>query len=199
MSRQYVSVSIQLPLGGHSFSEEQLLTLIKGVNPREVEVVLPTLRLALVPLNLCSANPADHLRNVGRPMLSSETLVADCTEQGITAFMAVDAECHALLCRHLGDCVRYRTPLFLAPAVERGVVLLLVDGLLYVRIYDQSQLLFADVYEANNDADILYILSMIDHTYNIYSMDLSIDSRIEGNTRRLLRLCKPLFKSCKCV
>lgn len=199
MSRQYVSVSIQLPLGGHSFSEEQLLTLIKGVNPREVEVVLPTLRLALIPFNQCSANPADHLRNVGRPMLSSETLVADCTEQGITAFMAVDAECHALLCRHLGDCVRYRTPLFLAPAVERGVVLLLVDGLLYVRLYDQSQLLFADVYEANNDADILYILSMIDHTYNIYSMDLSIDSRIEGNPRRLLRLCKPLFKSCKCV
>ena len=70
-----------------------------------------------------------------------------------------------------------------------GTYITLYDDTLYVRVYG-DRLLFAEVMEVKEDADILYYLESIHRVYKIYNMN----ARATGDVERLRKVCKRYTK-----
>lgn len=184
------NVSIRLLSGGHSFSLEELNARIAAAQGA-VEVVVLTPKTTLVPEEFFAAeHAAIYLNEVGLAPAMGECVVCSKPIGGVVAVMAIDVACFDAL----QDAeVVYTTPMLAECVVEEGSVLQLEGGLLYVRIYNGG-MRFAEVMECANDADILYYLTKIDEVYNIYNMS----ARAYGDTVRLQRVTKPLFKELIC-
>ena len=184
------NVSIRLLSGGHSFSLAELKAAVEA-SKGGVEVVVLTSKTTLVPAEFFdSSYAAVYLNEVGLAPAVGECVVWSKPVGGIVAVMAINKQCYDAL--HGVD-VEYTTPLLAECSVEKGSVLHLEGGLLYVRIYDGG-MRFAEVVECTNDADVLYYLSKTDEVYNIYNTL----ARAYGDTARLQRLCKRLFKELIC-
>lgn len=183
-------VSIRLKSGGHSFSASELSTIAGG---ESVEVVVLTAKTALVPAEVFSAeHAASYLVDMGLSPAANECIVCSENRNGIVAVMAINRECFDALQRaNVG--VSYTSPLVDNDSMEQGSVLMLEDGLLYVRVYNEG-LRFAEVMECGSDADVLYYLSVVNEAYNIYNMH----ARAKGDVARLKRVCKGLFKELLC-
>ena len=184
------NVSIRLLSGGHSFSLEELGARVAATEGA-VEVVVLTPKTTLVPEEFFAAEHAAlYLNEVGLAVTDGECAVCSKPVGGVVAVMAIDVACFDVL--QDADVV-YTTPLLAECAVEEGSALHLEGGLLYLRIYNGG-MRFAEVVECANDADILYYLTKIDEVYNIYNMS----ARAYGDTVRLQRVAKPLFKELIC-
>lgn len=190
------SVSIQLSLGGHSFSDAMARCRTTMAAADSAVVYLATLKTTLVPAEMFDAEHADsHLANVGYALAVDECVVVDSSSQkGVVALMAVAQSVIAELSAACGGRVEYRTPLLRDEAVADGVVMHLSGDVLYVRLYVGGRLLFAETVAAQSDADVLYYLATIDEVYGIFNMY----ARACGDTKRLVPLAKRLFRSVSC-
>lgn len=186
-------VSIQLPLGGHSFSVESLTGDLRR-SDRPVEIVLPAAQTLLIPDEEFSASMCDaYLAAVGMACRPEQCCVSTPPTDGIVAVMAVEKRTDDTLRDAFGDRMYYATPLLATCRLQHGVVLQRVETLLYARVFDDG-LQFAEVLPMQNEADLRYHLSKLDSAYHIYNMEL----HILGNPAGLIDVCKPLFKLLTC-
>ena len=187
-------VSIQLPLGGHSFSSSD----IRGIAPNKstnVYAVVDTAKCVVLPReHIDFEHVEDALRSCGITLRSDEVAVCS-TDAPMMAVMAVNAKCLATLALEYGSRLRFTSPILNCPMPDHGSVIYLssTSNVLYVRVADGG-LKFIETMEVESDADILYMLENINKVYNIYNMY----ARAEGDTRRLLSLCKRLFSKMVC-
>ena len=185
------NVSIRLKSGGHSFSGAELDAL-RGVG-KPVEIVLLTAKTTLVPAEFFDmTHAADYLADVGLAASMDEAVVASKPVDGVVAVMAIAERCLAEV-QSVATEVVFTSPLLYGQSVEQGSILNLEDDLLYVRVYGDG-LRFAEVMEIKSDADILYYLTVIDEVYAIFNMS----AHAKGDTARLQRLCKQIFKNLIC-
>lgn len=185
-------VSIQLPLGGHSFSQRDITKYAaEGV---AAEVVVSTVKSVAVPEQLFdAANMADYLAMAHLAVAKNEVVVATQPKDGVVVVMAVNAECNALLQQSFPQGVVYISPLTMGELPEEGSVLYLAEGVLYIRVVRQG-LQLAEVVAVNSEADMLYTLEQIHRLYGIYNMY----ARVQGANKQLVGACKKVFKNLVC-
>lgn len=187
------SVSIRLKSGGHSFSIEAFKAAIADTE-RPAEVVLLTAKSTLVPAEFFEkAHAAAYLADVGIAPSMSECAVYSRPSNGIVAVMAISKSCYEAMHETHPAGVICTSPLLPGSEAADGVSLHLEDDLLYIHIYNGG-LLFAEVVECLSDTDILYYLAAIDEAYDIYNMN----ARAKGDTARIKRVCKRVFKELIC-
>lgn len=187
------SVSIRLKSGGHSFSIEAFKAAIAD-NECPAEVVLLTAKSTLVPAEFFEkAHAAAYLADVGIAPSMSECAVYSKPSNGIVAVMAISKSCYEAMHETHPAGVICTSPLLPGSEAADGVSLHLEDDLLYIHIYNGG-LQFAEVVECLSDTDILYYLAAIDEAYNIYNMN----ARAKGDTARIKRVCKRVFKELIC-
>ena len=187
------SVSIRLKSGGHSFSIEAFKAAIADTE-RPAEVVLLTAKSTLVPAEFFEkAHAAAYLADVGIAPSMSECAVYSKPSNGIVAVMAISKSCYEAMHETHPAGVICTSPLLPGSEAADGVSLHLEDDLLYIHIYNGG-LIFAEVVECLSDTDILYYLAAIDEAYNIYNMN----ARAKGDTARIKRVCKRVFKELIC-
>ena len=185
-------VSIQLPLGGHSFSSRELEEVKVG-NDSHIVALVDTPRCVALPRTLLNgASLEEHLRAGGIALAPNEIAVCN-DEQEVAIVAAMSKECYDMLTTKYGDKVSFTSPLIATPLPERGSVLHLSNNSLYVRVVN-SGLRFIEAMAVYSDADIIYALEKINSVYDIYNMY----ARAEGDTKRLLRLCKQQFSNLVC-
>lgn len=186
-------VSIQLPLGGHSFSADTLTDdLRRGSCP--VEIVLPSAQTLLIPDEEFSASMCDaYLAAVGMACRPEQCCVFTPSSGGIAAVMAIEKTTDNTLRDAFGNRMYYSTPLLAPCGLRRGAVLQRMETLLYTRVFDEG-LQFAEVLPVQNEADLRYHLTELDSIYHIYNMEL----HILGNPAGLIDVCKPIFKHLTC-
>lgn len=186
-------VSIQLPLGGHSFSKEDISADVLG-GTLPVEIILPSRQTMLVPeQEFDSVVAGVLLYAAGMPCREGQCCVHTGPLGGMVGIMAVDGSLHETLREIFGERMYYTTPLLSASPLARGLVLQRIDDLLFVRIYDDG-LQMAEVMTAANEADVVYLLSAIDREYHIYNTEC----RIVGKSDSLLEICRTIFKHVSC-
>ena len=185
-------VSIQLPLGGHSFSSARLGDIVVD-NGQEVRIIVDTAKCALIPQQHFSVADVVEIARASGITVSSDEIVVCSPDAPIIAVMAINASCHATLIERYGNRISFTTPLLNSPMPDHGSVIHLSASTLYVRVANEG-LKFAEAIGVDGDADILYMLENINKVYNIYNMY----ARAEGDTKRLLALCKRSFSNLVC-
>lgn len=185
------NVSTRRVLGGHSFSSEDVERMLSTCG--DSEVVVATAKMALVPYEEFQRVGLDAaVAAVGLHVAVGESALSSAPHDGMVAVMVLrEALCDAM--RRHAPKGGYTSPLLLDTCVERGAVLSLVDGLLFVRIYDGG-LQFAEVVEVSAEADMLYYLEQINRVYNIYNIGVSLQLGAE----QLMKVSKTLFKQIVC-
>ena len=187
------SVSIRLKSGGHSFSREAFNAAIAD-KERPAEVVVLTAKSTLVPAEFFEkAHAATYLADVGLAPTMSECAVYSKPANGIVAVMAISKSCYEAMHEVHPAGVICTSPLLPNAEADDGISLHMEDDLLYIHIYNGG-LLLAEVVECQSDADILYYLATIGEAYNIYNMN----ARAKGDTARIKRVCKRVFKELIC-
>ena len=161
-------VSIQLPLGGHSFSAEMLTDEFTGARIETAECTVLTPRTTLVPRECFDAAAAENcLRIVGLPPRSGETVVTSDTAAQIVAVMAVDTECLGVLRERFGDRLKFTSPLCGNQNwSEPTVWLYRTEDLIYIKVY-KPVLRLAEAVEISSDADVLQLLHDLEPVYDI--------------------------------
>lgn len=191
-------VSIQLKLGGHSFSVDMLPEqMLRGADPVAVEV--QTERTMLIPAELFDPQQAAaYLAANGMPCREDECAVWSATDAGApVAVMAIAAAAAEALRTRLGDRLHYTTPLLGGPMEETGNVVRLyrTDALLYIKVWSSS-LRLAEVIAAPDEADLLYFMERLDREFGLKNYE----GRIGGDDpKRLRKLVAGYFKRTVCA
>ena len=187
------NVSIRLKSGGHSFSASELSAEMRSAS-QPLEVVVLTAKTTLVPAEfLDREHVADYLAEVGLSPAADECAVCSNAEGGVVAVMAISKQCYEELNDAISAGVTFTSPLIANSDIEKGSVIHLEDGVLYVNIYD-GDMRFAEAFECANDADVLYDLATVNEVYGIYNMY----ARARGDVKHLQKLLKPIFKNLVC-
>jgi hypothetical protein len=186
-------VSIRLLSGGHSFSASAIDQAAKSViGDAVVEIVTP--KTTLVPAAVFRAEVAvDCLAMVGLAPSIDEVVVFSPEVDDRVAVMAINKACFAHLSLVFGDAVTFVSPLIMGRVPKDGVLIELVDSVLYVRIFNGG-MLFGEAIEAKNDADLLFAIESINKVYHIYNMRV----RAKGDVARLKLCFKNLFTNLEC-
>ena len=153
-------VSIQLPLGGHSFSVAALDDALGGEHPQSARCTVLTPRTTLVPRECFDASSAEkYLRIAGVPCRGDETVVTcDAEAQRAVAVMAVSSECLGALRERFGERLSFASPLCDSRDCKEPAVLLHRAGdLIYIKVYG-PELQLAEAVEISSDADVLQLL-----------------------------------------
>jgi hypothetical protein len=191
MTQQNVNkVSIRLMSGGHSFSRGDIDAVAAA---QHVDVTLCTQKTTLVPKAMLRSDAGSHLAAVGLAPKADECVVVSECVDGVVAVMALARGCYDYLCEHVEGFVCFHSPLLVDDAPQEGSVLSLYGDTLYVAVY-RSGLRFAEAMPVAGDADILYYVESLHRLYDIYNMH----ARAKGDARRLMGLCKPMFRSIVC-
>lgn len=185
-------VSIQLPLGGHSFSSSALSGIATD-NSVSVCAVVDTAKCVVVPREHFAEERAEEILRSSGIAIGGDEVVVSSTEAAMIAVMAMSTKCYAALLEHYGERLCFTSPLLNSPMPEQGSVIHLSSKTLYVRVANDG-LRLIEAMTVESDADILYMLESINKVYNIYNMY----ARAEGDTKRLLTLCKRSFKNIVC-
>ena len=156
-SKVQKAVSIQLRLGGHSFSASEL----EGVaSEGTINLVVESDRVTLVPQAEFDASHAKHYLEVcGKRPAKSECVVCSEAQNDIVAVMAVDSCAYDLTTTALGSRARFTTPLLDASHCDEVCTVATVrGGVLYIRHYNGG-LQYAEAMKvACNDDTLYYIL-----------------------------------------
>ena len=185
------SVSIQLPLGGHSFSVE---TIPADARPL-FEVITP--RTTLVPLDVFDAGACEaFLSAAGLTCRSGETAVTCGMTDGAVAVAAIDAECLQSLRGRFGDKLTLLCPLCRQTDMDSDTVTLFRAGdILYIKVYGNGKLRFAEAVEAAGDAAIVELLQNIEQQlgFGRYMFLCSGDG-----AKAMRKLLKRFYRNVKC-
>ena len=150
-------VSIQLRLGGHSFSAAELerLAAADGI----VTVLVNSPKVTLVPRAEFDTSLAEHyLAICGKAPNEQECTLFSDTEADIIAVMAVDRAEANTIADILGPRARFTTPLLYdSHCDENCTVATLLDDVLYLRHYNNG-LRYAEAIAVSCEADTLYYI-----------------------------------------
>lgn len=163
-------VSIQLPLGGHSFSAHLLTENLSGSRVEAVECTVLTPRTTLVPRECFDPSSAEQcLRIAGLPCLGNETVVTSDNSAQIVAVMAIDTECLGLLRDRFGERLKFTSPLCGGQNYSEPTVWLFRAGdLIYIKVF-KPVLRMAEVMEISSEADVLQLLADIEPAFDVPS------------------------------
>lgn len=190
------SVSIQLLLGGHSFSKQIAARRAEVDAAERVTLYVPASKSVAVPAeHYVEASAAEHLMALGNAPSIDECIVADTATEGVVVLMAMERTMRDEIEACCGGRVEYRSPMFMDEAVADGVILRLAHDVLFVRLYVDGKLLLAEAVVAKNDADVIYYLASIDEAYAIFN---NTCARVRGEVKRLRPIAKRLFKHLSC-
>ena len=190
------NVSIQLLLGGHSFSKQIAVRLTELDAAEHIIIYVPTSKSVAVPAEQYSeASAAEHLAALGSAPSAEESIVVDCATEGVVVLMALERSLHDEIEACYGGKVEYRSPMFMDDAVSDGVTLRLAHDVLYIRLYAGGRMLLAEAVAAKSDADIIYYLASIDEVYAIFN---NARAHVREDVKHLRPIAKRLFKHISC-
>ena len=189
-------VSIQLPLGGHSFSSEQLNAACGDARIERAECTVLTPRTTLVPRECFDAAAAEHYLNVaGVPCRCGETAVTSDRSAQIVAVMAVDAECDRMLRERFGDRLAYTSPLCGNQNwSEPTVWLYRTHDIIYIKVY-KPVLRLAEAVEVSSEIDALQLLQDLEPDCGVSACRIVCCG--DGRERLRRRLSK-YYKDVRC-
>ncbi len=150
-------VSIQLLLGGHSFSADILSDDIVGSHD-DVCLVVNTHKVTLVPCEEFEAEmAAECLAIVGLGCAEDERAVYSDAEADKIAVMAVAEEALTQIEAKLGSRARFTTPLLESAhdSEPHNISLRIADGVCYMR-YADNRLRMAEAVRVSSPEDTLY-------------------------------------------
>lgn len=179
-------VSIQLPLGGHSFSVDAIpADVLEGDRQVEFRVITP--RTTLVPREQFDETGCEaYLRVAGMPALAGETAVASDTLAQIVAVTAIDSECLRAIRERLGARAVFTTPLLdIQKYSSPAVWLYRTGGLLYVKVYNIT-LRLAEVVTVASDADAVMLMHDLDAVYGFGGYAIRCHGEQASAMRKLL-------------
>lgn len=160
-------VSIQLKLGGHSFSDSDA-SLPADAAAGDVEFVLLTEKSVLVPReHFDPACAADYLAVNGVPCAEDETAVSSDPARPIVAVMAIASGALDVLRRRFGAELRFTTPLLADETDPYPVIRLhaVDDRLLYISVFDDG-LQLAEVFPTSGADDELSLLQRLEEQFD---------------------------------
>lgn len=178
-------VSIQLKLGGHSFSADTL-PAVGGGGIVLCELLTP--KTMLVPREeFDTAAAGILLEAAGMPCRDDETAVWSDPEGTAVAVMACDGTTFDTLRKRYGNCLRFTTPLLFKPVTAPAAVWLFRnDELLYIKAYNNG-LRFAEVVTVQTDADLLYYVELLNREFELAGYELCPAGEIGKTACRMLR------------
>ena len=150
-------VSIQVKLGGRSFSADKI-AVAEGAE--QVEFVIDTPRVVLAPREEVSLDTASKLlRIVGKPCRSNEQSVCSELQADIVAIMAIDAEALASIVEKWGSRASFTSPLLdMRHSEEACLTVDATDKVCYMRLFDGG-LQRAKAFDATTPEDVLYLVN----------------------------------------
>lgn len=195
-SQNQNQVSIQLKLGGHSFSVDTLPASVTE-GSESVEFVVLTRKTLLVPRDeFDEAYATTYLRLAGIPCDATQMPVWSDTEAPIVAVMAADTACVTAIGQKLGRRATFTSPLLRShPYVTPTVWLYRTEQLLYIKVYG-SDLRFAEVVAAKTESDIVYYIELLAKEFSLHTHKACIEGTECGVLKKLLR---PHFQQIICV
>lgn len=147
-------VSIQLKLGGHSFSTASLPS-----EPTDADItfIVETHKVTLVPKQAFDESSAgDYLSAVGLPCAENETPVCSEMQADMIAVMAINRTALSEIIAEFGNRARFTSPLLCSDhGGKRNISIRITDGVAYYRAFDNG-LQAAEAIKTVSDDDILY-------------------------------------------
>lgn len=179
-------VSIQRSLDGHSFSVPALSELPASNASVEVELLLP--HTMLVPEELFEVGRAAGLLAAnGMPAAGDECVVHSDPQDGLVAVTAIDREALRQIGEKLGARARFTTPLLHTPeTAAKTVWMCRKAGLLYIKVYDEGALQFAEAVPAETDTDTAYFFERLADRFPLAEYELRIAGDSPKAARKLL-------------
>lgn len=146
-------VSIQLPLGGHTFS----LNNLPACDVEQVEIILDTHKVTLAPQGAVSPESAYNLlRIVGKGCSHREQSVCSELNADIVAAMAIDSKALAAIVERFGDRASFTSPLLdMRHSEEACLTLDITEQVCYMRLFENG-LRRAKAYKIASADDVLY-------------------------------------------
>lgn len=187
-------VSIQLKLGGHSFSAASL-TGETANRDADILFCVETHKVTLVPKpafdESCAAN---YLSAVGLPCAEGETAVCSDMQAETIAVMAIDKTALSEIYAKFGTRAKFTSPLLCNDHDDcRNIFVNIIDGIAYFRAFDNG-LQAAEAVKTASDDDILYYIIRIAEAL-AFAKDYRI--YIKGG-RSAAKLVKRYFKNVIC-
>lgn len=188
-------VSIQLQLGGHSFSCDVLPTEL----PEEatVEVELLTDNSVLVPSECFDPALAAKLLEMSGVSLANEDVAVWSNERGgAIAVMCLPREVATELNKRYGDHLCYTSPL-LYQRVGEGLYLYIyyVGSLGYFKLFDGKTLLFAAARSVESDDEVLCFVEQLAREFNVKALRIGVTG---ADAEKAIKLLKQYYKVEKC-
>lgn len=147
-------VSIQVKLGGRSFSADKISV---AEDVERVEFVIDTPRVILAPREEVTLDTAsDLLRIVGKPCRTNEQSVCSELQADVVAVIAIDSQTLTQIVEKWGSRASFTSPLLdMRHGEERCLTVDATERVCYMRLFDGG-LQRAEAYEATTAEDILY-------------------------------------------
>ena len=161
-------VSIQLPLGGHSFSLSVLTDEMTSPRIERVECTVLTPRTTLVPRECFDASSADrYLRVAGLPCRGGETVVTSDESAQSVAVMAIAEATLAALRERFGSRLTFTSPLCGSQNYSEPTVWLYRrDNLIYIKV-SKTVLRLAEAVEISSESDVLQLLHDLEPLHGV--------------------------------
>ncbi|MBE6195038.1 MAG: hypothetical protein E7140_04835 [Rikenellaceae bacterium] len=150
-------VSIQVKLGGLSFSAERVVV---ADDIEQVEFVIDTPRITLAPREVVSLDCAGELlRIIGKPCRTNEQSVCSELQSDIVAVMAIDSEALNTIIERWGCRASFTSPLLdMRHSEENCLTIDASDKVCYLRLF-RSGLQRAEAHDATTPEDTLYLVN----------------------------------------
>ena len=150
-------VSIQVKLGGRSFSADKIVV---AEDIEQVEFVIDTPRVLLAPREEVSLDTASELLSIiGKPCRSNEQSVCSELQADIVAVMAIDADALQTIIERWGSRAAFSSPLLdMRHSEEECLTIDATDRVCYLRLF-RSGLQRAKAFEATTPEDVLYLIT----------------------------------------
>ena len=188
-------VSIQLRLGGHSFSRDILRK--KVAEDAIVEIELLTPKSIIVPTECFEPHIAEKLMQIsGIALADGEQVVWSDDQDGVTALVALNSEIVDELKQAYGEHLRFTSPLLHCVASEgRYLYIYNMGGFAYLKLCNGSAIEFCEALQLSNADDVLYSVETLVREFGVEGLEIYVagDERDE-----LINLLKQYYKVRKC-
>ena len=158
INSNYKKVSIQVKLGGLSFSANKVC----ASDAKQLLFVIDTPRVTLVPReDVTLDNAAKLLRVAGKECRLNEQTVCSELQDDIVAIMAIDKEALASITERWGSQASFTSPLLdMSHSEEACLSINASEKVCYIRHFGEGmRLLRAEAFESTTPEDILYLVA----------------------------------------
>lgn len=189
-------VSIQLKLGGHSFSSDMLPA--EAADADMTEVIVPTEKCVLVPASVFEPQAAEQYLSInGLPCDMNECAVCSQEKDGTVAVIAVASECVKIINDYTKGKAVFTTPL-LHKYDNRGntLYIYIYGGVAFLKLYNDDKLRFAEAVRICNNDDVLYYTSLLAEEFDLGSYAINVSGDSASNVVHLL---KHYYKNVRCA